>query len=321
MLYHLLYPLHTTFTVFNVFRYITFRTIYASLTAFFICFLLGPWMIRKLAQMQVGQYIRDDGPKTHLGKAGTPTMGGTLILLSITVSVLLWSDLTNLFVWIVLFVLLGFGLIGFIDDYLMQVKKQSKGLTVRRKLLLQVIVALITGILVYASPNFSTQVTIPFFKNISPDFAWGYIIFAIFVIVGASNLREELAIFESMLSAESRAANPLSINRFKVVPDVLPGEYRYRLLLLLAPGNRRDRDFQGRLELVVSLTEGGKNAMMTFPEPGDPSAAAFRLSFRHFHRVEGIFRVDPKAKVESVQVRVYEGGSDQIKAAQTASPG
>ena len=187
MLYHLLYPLHTTFSFFNVFRYITFRTIYASLTAFFICFLLGPWMIGKLAEMQVGQYIRDDGPKTHLGKAGTPTMGGTLILLSLTVSVLLWSDLTNFFVWIVLFVLLGFGLIGFIDDYLMQVKKQSKGLTVRRKLLLQVIVALITGILVYASPNFSTQVTIPFFKNISPDFGWGYIIFAVFVIVGASN--------------------------------------------------------------------------------------------------------------------------------------
>jgi phospho-N-acetylmuramoyl-pentapeptide-transferase len=125
MLYHLLYPLHTTFSFFNVFRYITFRTIYASLTAFFICFLLGPWMIGKLAEMQVGQYIRNDGPKTHLGKAGTPTMGGTLILLSITVSVLLWSDLTNFFVWIVLFVLLGFGLIGFIDDYLMQVKKQS----------------------------------------------------------------------------------------------------------------------------------------------------------------------------------------------------
>jgi len=187
MLYHLLYPLHTTLSVFNVFRYITFRTIYASLTAFFICFLLGPWMIRKLAQMQVGQYIRDDGPKTHLGKAGTPTMGGTLILLSIAVSTLLWSDLTNLFVWIVLLVLVGFGLIGFIDDYLMQVKKQSKGLTVRRKLLLQVVVALITGILVYVSPDFSTQVTIPFFKNLSPDFGWGYIIFAVFVIVGASN--------------------------------------------------------------------------------------------------------------------------------------
>jgi len=187
MLYHLLYPLHTTFSVFNVFRYITFRTIYASLTAFFICFLLGPWMIRKLANMQVGQYIRDDGPRSHFDKAGTPTMGGTLIILSVTVSILLWSDWTNYFVWIVLFVTLGYGLIGFIDDYLMQVKKQSKGLTVRKKLILQAIVALITGYLVYASPNFSTVVTIPFFKNVSPDFGWGYILFAAFVIVGASN--------------------------------------------------------------------------------------------------------------------------------------
>jgi phospho-N-acetylmuramoyl-pentapeptide-transferase len=187
MLYHLLYPLHTTFSVFNVFRYITFRTIYASLTAFFICFLLGPWMIRKLAHLQVGQYIRDDGPRSHFDKAGTPTMGGTLIILSVTVSILLWSDWTNYFVWIVLFVTLGYGLIGFIDDYLMQVKKQSKGLTVRKKLILQAIVALITGYLVYASPNFSTVVTIPFFKNVSPDFGWGYILFAAFVIVGASN--------------------------------------------------------------------------------------------------------------------------------------
>jgi phospho-N-acetylmuramoyl-pentapeptide-transferase len=187
MLYHLLYPLHTTFSVFNVFRYITFRTIYASLTAFFICFLLGPWMIRKLAHLQVGQYIRDDGPRSHFDKAGTPTMGGTLIILSVTVSILLWSDWTNYFVWIVLFVTLGYGLIGFIDDYLMQVKKQSKGLTVRKKLILQGIVALITGYLVYASPNFSTVVTIPFFKNVSPDFGWGYILFAAFVIVGASN--------------------------------------------------------------------------------------------------------------------------------------
>ena len=187
MLYHLLYPLHTTFSVFNVFRYITFRTIYASLTAFFICFVLGPWMIRKLGAMQVGQYIRDDGPKTHLDKAGTPTMGGTLIIISISASILLWSDLTNYFVWIVLFVTVGYGTIGFIDDYLMQVKKQSKGLTVRRKLVLQGIVALITSFLVYISPDFSTQVTIPFFKNISPDFGWGYVIFSAFVIVGASN--------------------------------------------------------------------------------------------------------------------------------------
>jgi phospho-N-acetylmuramoyl-pentapeptide-transferase len=187
MLYHLLYPLHTTFSVFNVFRYITFRTIYASLTAFFICFLLGPWMIRKLGALQVGQYIRDDGPKTHLNKAGTPTMGGTLIIIAITVSILLWSDLTNYFVWIVLFVIIANGTIGFIDDYLMQVKRQSKGLTVRKKLALQGIVALVTSFLVYVSPDFSTQVTIPFFKNISPDFGWGYIIFAALVIVGASN--------------------------------------------------------------------------------------------------------------------------------------
>ena len=187
MLYHLLYPLHTTFSVFNVFRYITFRTIYASLTAFLICFLLGPWMIRKLAEMQVGQYIRDDGPKTHLDKAGTPTMGGTLIILSIVVSILLWSDLANFYVWITLFVVVGYGLVGFIDDYLMQVKKQSKGLSVRTKLVWQAIIALIAGFLAYISPDFSTQITIPFFKNVSPDFGWGYIIFAAFVIVGASN--------------------------------------------------------------------------------------------------------------------------------------
>jgi phospho-N-acetylmuramoyl-pentapeptide-transferase len=187
MLYHLLYPLHTTLSVFNVFRYITFRTIYASLTAFFICFLLGPWVIRKLSGMQVKQYIRDDGPQSHLSKAGTPTMGGLLIVFSIVTSVLLWSDLTNYFTWIVLLVIIGYGLIGFIDDYLMQIKKRSKGLNVRHKLMLQFGLALVTGFLVYISPDFSTQVTIPFFKRLSPDLGWGYIICAAFVIVGASN--------------------------------------------------------------------------------------------------------------------------------------
>ncbi len=187
MLYHLLYPLHTTFSVFNVFRYITFRTIYASLTAFFICFLLGPWMIRKLTEMQIGQYIREDGPETHYDKAGTPTMGGTLIVSAIVVSILLWADLSNYYIWIVLFVLVGYGLVGFIDDYLMLVIKRSKGLTVRKKFLFQSILALITGFLVYMTPDFSTQVTIPFFKNITPDFGWGYAIFAAVVIVGASN--------------------------------------------------------------------------------------------------------------------------------------
>ncbi|HSV92578.1 MAG TPA: phospho-N-acetylmuramoyl-pentapeptide-transferase [Desulfobacterales bacterium] len=187
MLYHLLYPLHTVFSVFNVFRYITFRTIYAALTAFFICYLLGPWVIERLARMQVGQYIREDGPKSHLGKAGTPTMGGILIVGAITASTLLWSDLGNRFVWIALMVLVGFGAIGFVDDYLMQVKKQSKGLSVRGKLVLQAVLGLAAGALVYATPNFSTEITVPFFKTVTPEIGWGYILFATLVVVGASN--------------------------------------------------------------------------------------------------------------------------------------
>jgi phospho-N-acetylmuramoyl-pentapeptide-transferase len=173
--------------VFNVFRYITFRTIYASLTAFLICFILGPWVIRKLSYLQIGQYIQEDGPQTHHKKAGTPTMGGTLILLSIIVSTLLWTNLTNYYVWIVLLVTLGFGCIGFIDDYLMQIKKRNKGLSVRNKFLLQSILAIVTGILICSYAGFSTRLTIPFFKNISPDLGKGYILFAALVIIATSN--------------------------------------------------------------------------------------------------------------------------------------
>jgi phospho-N-acetylmuramoyl-pentapeptide-transferase len=187
MIYHFLYPLHTSISAFNVFRYITFRTIYASLTAFVFCFLLGPWVIRKLSYMQIGQYIREDGPQSHLQKAGTPTMGGTLIIFSVAVASVLWADLTNPFVWIVLLVLLGFGTIGFVDDYLMLVKKRSKGLTARGKLVLQAGLALLTGYLLVMSPGFTTQVTVPFFKHLSPELGWWYILFAAFVIVGASN--------------------------------------------------------------------------------------------------------------------------------------
>ncbi len=187
MLYHLLYPLHTALSALNVFRYITFRTIYAALTAFFICFFLGPWMINKLAQMQVRQYIRDDGPKTHFDKAGTPTMGGVLIVLAITVSTLMWSDLTNGFVWIALGALIGYALIGFFDDYLMQVKKRSKGLSVRKKLLLQLILSAGIGLLLYVSPDFSTRVAIPLFKKVTPDLGWGYVVFTVLVVVGTSN--------------------------------------------------------------------------------------------------------------------------------------
>jgi phospho-N-acetylmuramoyl-pentapeptide-transferase len=187
MIYHLLYPLHISISAFNVFRYITFRTIYASLTAFLICFLLGPWVIRKLRRMQVGQYIREDGPQSHHQKAGTPTMGGVLIVFAVAVATLLWADLSNYFVWIVLLVLLGFGAIGFADDYLMLVKKRSKGLTGRGKLILQTLLALLAGFLVVMCPDVTTLVSIPFFKQVSPDLGWGYILFAAFVIVGASN--------------------------------------------------------------------------------------------------------------------------------------
>ncbi|HIJ54784.1 MAG TPA: phospho-N-acetylmuramoyl-pentapeptide-transferase [Deltaproteobacteria bacterium] len=187
MIYHFLYPLHTTISGFNVFRYITFRTIYASLTAFLICFFLGPWVIRKLTTLQVGQYIREDGPESHFQKAGTPTMGGALILFSVIVSTLLWTNLANSYIWIVLLVTFGNGLIGFMDDYLMQVKKRSKGLTARDKLILQLIIAIIAGLLVYSRPGFDTHVTVPFFKNIAPDLGWGYVFFAAFVIVGTSN--------------------------------------------------------------------------------------------------------------------------------------
>ena len=138
-----------------------------------------------------------------------------------------------------------------------------------------------------------------------------------------ARVREELALFESMLSSESANVAPLSILRFKVEPDVLPGEFHYRVLLV-ASGARRGRDFQGRLELVVGLTEDGRSAMITVPGPGEsdaPASSPFRLSFKHFQRVDGIFRVSPKAKVGSVQLRVYETGSAEPKVTQSVTLG
>ena len=135
-----------------------------------------------------------------------------------------------------------------------------------------------------------------------------------------ARLREELAIFESMLSStDARVAQALTVLRFKVEPDVLPGEFRYRLLLL-APGGRREKDFQGRVELVVGVNDAGRSAIMTFPEAGEDTGP-FRLAFRHFHRLEGTFRVSPKVKVESVQVRVYETGVGAVRATKSVTPG
>ncbi|NVL89711.1 MAG: phospho-N-acetylmuramoyl-pentapeptide-transferase [Desulfobacterales bacterium] len=187
MLYHLLYPLHTTFSAFNVFRYITFRTIYASLTALLICWLLGPWVIRKLTKQQVLQHVRTDGPPTHKTKTGTPTMGGLLILFAIVTATLLWADLTNSFVWLVLLVVISYGAIGFLDDYLKQVKKESRGLPGRIKIVSQVVIGLLVAGLLYTRVDFDTHVSLPFFKQVAPDLGWAYILFAVAVIVGTSN--------------------------------------------------------------------------------------------------------------------------------------
>jgi phospho-N-acetylmuramoyl-pentapeptide-transferase len=187
MIYHLLYPLHTTISIFNIFRYITFRTIYAGITAFLICFVFGPWVIRQIGRMQVKQFIRDDGPKSHLIKSGTPTMGGVLILFAVVVSTLIWANLSNVYIWIILFVTTGFGTIGFIDDYLMQVKKRSKGLGVKSKFIMQVVIAASASWFVYYHSGFLSYITVPFFKNISPHLGVSYIFFASLVIVGASN--------------------------------------------------------------------------------------------------------------------------------------
>ena len=187
MLYNLLYPMHTVWSALNVFRYITFRAIYATVTAFLICFILGPWVIEKLRLWQVGQYIQEDGPARHMEKAGTPTMGGLLIIMAVTLSTLLWADLANPFVWLALLTILSFGLVGFVDDYLKQVKRRNKGLRAISKLSLQVVTALIIGICLYRLSNYSTVVNVPFFKAFSPQLGWGYILFVVLVIVSASN--------------------------------------------------------------------------------------------------------------------------------------
>jgi hypothetical protein len=135
-----------------------------------------------------------------------------------------------------------------------------------------------------------------------------------------ARLREELAIFESMLSSDAANVAPLSVLRFKVEPETLPGEFHYRLLLL-ASGPRRGREFQGRLELAVNLTEGGRSVIIMVPEQGQSDSATFRLAFKHFQRVDGTFRVDPKAKVVSVQVRIYEAGTAEPKVTQSVTLG
>ena len=176
LLYWLLYEkLFPFFHPFRIFRYLTFRTAFASLTALMIALFIGPYVIQKLREFQIGQYIRDDGPQSHLKKTGTPTMGGVLICIAILLPTVLWSDPANPLVWITVFATLAFGAIGFADDYIKVVKRRSLGLTARAKLLLQALAAVAVAVVLVVLDQFkmfSTRMSVPFIKSLRPDMLW-----------------------------------------------------------------------------------------------------------------------------------------------------
>jgi phospho-N-acetylmuramoyl-pentapeptide-transferase len=174
---------------FGVVNYLSVRAIFATLTALAIALWFGPYVIRKLQEKQIGQSVRDDGPKSHLSKAGTPTMGGTLILLAISISTLLWGDLSNHYVWTVLLVTLATGLVGFVDDYRKVVQKNSRGLPARWKMFWQSIIAIVAGVFLYATAQSPAETTliVPFFKDVAIELGFFYIVLTYLVIVGSSN--------------------------------------------------------------------------------------------------------------------------------------
>src|SRR6185369_11854250 len=191
MLYYLLYPLRNMISGFNVFRYITFRTAWAALTALVISFILGPWLIERMRQIKLGQFIREEGPKSHQVKAGTPTMGGILINIAIIIPTVLWADILNPYIWIILFVTTSYAAIGFIDDYRKLAKKRNLGLTAKEKFGAQFVVALLAALAIAYLPmlknNYSTAITLPFIKNVILNLSFLYIPFVMVVLVGASN--------------------------------------------------------------------------------------------------------------------------------------
>ena len=187
MLYHLLYPFHTELGWLNVFRYITFRSIGCAVTAFLIVVCFGPRFIAWLQKKHYGQVIRDDGPESHFSKKGVPTMGGMLILAAMTVSALLWTDLRSGLVWLLIGISLFFGFIGSMDDIKKIRKGNSRGLTAREKLVLQVFGALVVGVFLLLTPGYDGVLSLPFFKSFHPDLGWWYVPFAVVVIIGASN--------------------------------------------------------------------------------------------------------------------------------------
>src|SRR4051794_15249895 len=177
MLYYLLYErLYRTVSPFRVFRYVTFRTAFASLTALFLCIALGPWLINRLRQFQIGQYIREEGPKAHQKKAGTPTMGGLLIVIAIIVPTLLWADLSNRFIWIAVFSTCAYAAIGFTDDYTKVTHRRNLGLTSRAKFGLQIAASIVVAsmlIAMQAYNMYSTKLIVPFFKQFQPGLVAG----------------------------------------------------------------------------------------------------------------------------------------------------
>jgi phospho-N-acetylmuramoyl-pentapeptide-transferase len=190
MFYHLLYPLHTSLSAFNVFKYITFRAFSAAIFSLLFTILSGPWFIKLMQKKQIGQSVRDDGPESHLTKKGTPTMGGLLIIISTLLSTLLWADLSNRFIWICTFVFLTTGIVGGVDDALKVIYKNSKGISGKQKLFWQSLIALAVGIFIYyqpLSPIDHASLRFPFFKHLVFSLGFFYIPFVIFVIVGASN--------------------------------------------------------------------------------------------------------------------------------------
>jgi phospho-N-acetylmuramoyl-pentapeptide-transferase len=186
MLYHLLYPLASEFGAFNVVRYITFRAGAAALTALFLAFVVGPPLIRALARLRAGQPIKEIGP-AHEHKAGTPTMGGLLVLLGLLVSVLLWSELDNRMVWILVGITSSYGLLGFIDDYKKVTSGRNDGISGRTKIFWQTLLATGVAVAIYLDPNFDGELSVPFFKDFTPHLGVLYVPLAVFIIVGASN--------------------------------------------------------------------------------------------------------------------------------------
>ncbi|MEW5838658.1 MAG: phospho-N-acetylmuramoyl-pentapeptide-transferase [Pseudomonadota bacterium] len=189
MLTALFHALSAQFSVFNMFSYITLRAILGVITALGMALLIGPWMIRKLTELKFGQQVRNDGPQSHLSKHGTPTMGGALILVAIAVATLLWADLSSKYVWIALLVTLGFGVVGWMDDWLKISKKNSKGLPARWKYFWQSVIGLTAAVLLYniASTPAETALLIPMLKDVAIQLGLGYIVLTYFVIVGTSN--------------------------------------------------------------------------------------------------------------------------------------